>query len=108
MSLFTVPKFLAMPAVGLDISADAVRFIELEEKGGILRVARHASRNFPLSIISEGQVQDKKRVQDVIASLAYEYKLSFANVSLPERNRRILQIFVFLAFRRLKSMTLSN
>ncbi len=73
-----------MPAVGLDISADAVRFIELEHKGGQLEVTRYASRNFPLGIIREGHVEDKKRLQDVIAALALEYKLTFANVSLPE------------------------
>lgn len=73
-----------MPAVGLDISADAVRFIELKQKGENLEVSRYASRNFPMGIIANGHVQDKKRLQDVIASLAYEYKLSFANVSLPE------------------------
>ena len=84
MSFFSAPKFLSMPAVGLDISADAVRFIELEQRGDRLEVSRHASRNFPLGIIAEGHVQDKKRLQDVIAALAYEYKLSFANVSLPE------------------------
>lgn len=84
MSFFSAPKFLSMPAVGLDISADAVRFIELEQRGDILEVTRFASRNFPLNITAEGHVQDKKRLQDVIAALAYEYKLSFANVSLPE------------------------
>lgn len=73
-----------MPAVGLDISADAVRFIELERKGNGLEVTRYASRNFPLGIIAGGQVEDKKKLQDVIASLAFEYKLNFANVSLPE------------------------
>ena len=84
MSLFSAPEFLSMPAVGLDISADAVRFIELKQKGENLEVSRYASRNFPMGIIADGHVQDKKRLQDVIASLAYEYKLSFANVSLPE------------------------
>lgn len=84
MSFFSAPKFLTMPAVGLDISADALRFMELEKKGGRLVVSRFASRNFPLGIISEGHVRDKKKLQEVIAELAREHKLSFANISLPE------------------------
>lgn len=84
MNLFSAPKFLTMPAVGLDISADALRFMELEKKGGQLVVSRFASRNFPLGIISEGHVRDKKKLQEVIAELAREHKLSFANISLPE------------------------
>ncbi len=92
MSLFVAPKFLSMPAVGLDISADAVRFIELEERGGKLEVSRHASRNFPLSVAGTDRMQDHKRLQDVIAALAYEYKLTFANVSLPEEQAYLANI----------------
>lgn len=73
-----------MPAVGLDISADALRFVEFEEKGGKLSVSRFASRNFPLGIVTEGHVQEKKKMQDMIAVLAREYGLTFANIALPE------------------------
>ena len=82
-----------MPAVGLDISVDAVRFIEFAvSKKGHLEVARHASRNFPLGIISDGHVRDKKKLQDVLASLAREYKLSFAHISLPEEQAYLANI----------------
>jgi type IV pilus assembly protein PilM len=84
MLFFAAPKYLAMPAAGLDISADALRFIEFDNKNGKLAVSRYGTRNFPLGIISEGHVREKKKLQDVIATIAHEYKLSFANVSLPE------------------------
>lgn len=84
MSPFSAPKFLTMPAVGLDISVDALRFIELEEKKDKLVVSRFASRNFPLGVIAEGHVREQKKLKDVIAVLAHEYNLSFANISLPE------------------------
>ena len=84
MSFFSAPKFLAMPAVGMDISVDAIRFIEIEHKGDQLVVSRFATRNFPLGVVAEGHVRDKKKLRDMIASLAREYQLTFANVSLPE------------------------
>lgn len=84
MPLFAAPKFLAMPAVGFDISADAVRFIELEQKGDHLEVVRFATRNFPLGIIAGGHVRDKKKLHDVVAEFSREYKFEFANVALPE------------------------
>lgn len=84
MSLFSAPKFLAMPAIGLDISMDAIRFIELDTKGEQLVVSRYASRQFPMGTIAEGRAGDKKKLQDVIGALAHEYKLGFANISLPE------------------------
>lgn len=93
MSLFHAPKYLAMPAVGLDISADAVRFIELDTNSkGHLVVTRYATRNFPLGIIAEGHVRDHKKLQDVISTLAHEHKLSFANISLPEEQAYLANI----------------
>lgn len=84
MSFLPPPKFLAMPAIGLDISVDALRFIEFETKHDRLVVSRYASKNFPLGIISDGHVRDKKKLQEVLAGLTREYKLTFANVALPE------------------------
>lgn len=74
-----------MPAVGLDISADALRFVELGlEKNGSLSVSRYGKKNFPIGTISEGNIRDKKKLQEAIAELAKEHKLSFANIALPE------------------------
>jgi type IV pilus assembly protein PilM len=92
MSLFPVPKYLAMPAVGLDISDDAVRFIELRKKKKHLEVVRFASRNFPLGVIHEGHVRDKKKLQETIASFAVDYGLTFANVALPEEQAYLVNI----------------
>ena len=94
MSLFSAPKFLAMPAIGLDISMDAIRFIELDRKGDQLVVSRFASRQFPTGMITEGRSGDKKKLQDVIGALAHEYKLGFANISLPEEQAYLANIQV--------------
>ncbi|HEY9585846.1 MAG TPA: type IV pilus assembly protein PilM [Candidatus Paceibacterota bacterium] len=83
-SVFTAPKFLSMPAVGFDVSTDALRFMELEEKKGVLAVSRFGSRNFPIGIIAEGHIRDKKKLQEEISVLARDHHLSFANVALPE------------------------
>ena len=85
MPFLTAPKFLAMPAVGFDISADALRFIELGiNHHGKLEVIRYGSRNFPLGIISDGHVRDKAKLQEAITILVKEHKLTFANIALPE------------------------
>lgn len=83
-SIFTAPKFLSMPAVGLDISLDALRFLELDMAKDRLFVSRYARRNFPLGIITDGRIRDKQKLQDVITALAREHQLSFANIALPE------------------------
>ena len=82
-----------MPAIGLDISADALRFIELEaNRHDELEVKRYATQNFPLGIIADGHVKDHKKLQDAIGNLAREHKLSFANISLPEEQAYLANI----------------
>ena len=93
MSFFIAPKFLSMPAVGLDISADAARFIELEPSGKGLRVPRYATKKFPEMIIEKGKVHGNKKLKDAITELASEHKLSFANVSLPEEQAYLVGPF---------------
>lgn len=83
-SIFTAPKFLLMPAVGIDVSKDALRFLELKSARKGLIVSRFATRNFPLGIIADGHVRDKSKLKDTIALLAQEYQLSFASIALPE------------------------
>ena len=83
-SIFTTPKFLAMSAVGLDVSAGAVRFIELEPGRGGLVVSRFAAHSFPIGIVSGGHIEDKKKLTEAISGLASEHRLSYANVALPE------------------------
>lgn len=83
-SIFTAPKFLSMPAVGLDVSVDAIRFIEFGKVKDKLVVSRFATRNFPLDIIAGGRVRDKQKLREAVSALAEEYHLSFANIALPE------------------------
>jgi type IV pilus assembly protein PilM len=93
MSILTAPKFLSLPAVGFDISTDALRYMELDmNNDGILEVKRYATKNFPLGIISEGHVREKKKLQGAITALATEHKLSFANISLPEEQAYLANI----------------
>ena len=94
MSLFPVPRYLAMPAVGFDISDDAVRFMELVPRGNHFEVARYATRNFPLGVINEGHIRDKKKLQETIASLAKDFGLTFANVALPEEQAYLVNMKV--------------
>lgn len=81
-----------MPAVGLDISADAARFIELEVSKGVMHVSRYATRRFSDGPIGKGQFRENKKLKDAITSLSKEYKLSFANVSLPEEQAYLVNI----------------
>jgi type IV pilus assembly protein PilM len=92
MALFPVPAYLSMPAVGLDISEDAVRFIELVPHRGYFRVSRYANKNFSSGVVRDGRLADKNKLRETIAQLAHEYKLSFANIALPEEQAYLVNM----------------
>lgn len=94
MSFISVPNFLKMPAVGLDISDDAVRFMEFKETKRGLEVSRYASRNFPIGVVKEGHVIEHKKLQEVLREFSKDYRLGFANVCLPEEQAYLANIRV--------------
>lgn len=91
-SIFTTPNFLLMSAVGLDLSPDSVRFIELKAGKGGLVVSRFATKNIPDGVVAGGHVNDKKKLREAIAGIAREHKLTFANISLPEEQGYLANI----------------
>lgn len=81
---FPTPKFLKMPAVGLDISDQSVRFIELVPRGADYVLGRFGQKKIPLGVMESGKIKDTDGIKRILASLNAEHKLSFVNVSLPE------------------------
>jgi len=92
MNLFSVPTFLRMPAVGLDISDDAIRFIEFKQTSRGMVISRHATRALAEGIVVSGRATDTARLKESIAVLSREFHLSFANISLPEEQAYIANI----------------
>lgn len=84
MSILSAPKFLTMPAVGLDISSDSVRFIELEPYRGHFKVARFGEATLLSGIVQGGTIHDPIALSKVVGELAHEHHLTMANIALPE------------------------
>jgi hypothetical protein len=81
---FPPPKFLEMPAVGLDVSDAAVTALELVRKRGASAVGRYGRRPLPRGAVADGYVHDKERVVAELRALKKDLRLSFVNASLPE------------------------
>lgn len=92
MSIFEVPNFIAMPAVGIDISTDTVRFIEFKKKGDRYIVGRFDSIKLPSGIVQAGNVEDAIGLSVIIKDLAKKHKLTFANIALPEEQSFLVQM----------------
>lgn len=83
---FPPPKFLEMPAVGLDISDAAVSAIELVRRKRAFAVGRFGRRALPRGSMVGGYVHDKEAVVEELRKLKDALNLDVVNASLSEEN----------------------
>src|SRR3989344_6035643 len=81
---FPTPRFLKMPAVGLDISDQSIHFVELVPQGEAYVLGRFGKKKIPAGAMESGKIKDFDGLKKALAGLAGEFGLSFVNVSLPE------------------------
>ncbi len=73
-----------MPAIGLDVSDEMIRFVELVKTHNGYEVGQYGKKSIPKEIIEEGYVKDPKSLTKILSELRDQYGLRFVNVSLPE------------------------
>ncbi len=95
--MFPPPRFLEMPAVGIDISEDAIRFVEFARKGTHSELKKYGKRPLPLGIIKNGEIADPDQLKTELKKLREEQKFDFAHLSLPEEKAYIFRTTVALA-----------
>lgn len=84
LDLFPPPKFLAMPAVGLDVADEMVRFVGLKRVWSGYEIDMYGARTIPTDVIEEGYIKNKAALVGILSDLRKQYSLSFVNASLPE------------------------
>ncbi|MEK7179849.1 MAG: pilus assembly protein PilM [Patescibacteria group bacterium] len=89
--LFPVPKFLEMPAVGLSLSDDAVRFVEFEHKGNGLRLKRFGEKIIPPTVMHSGHIDDAQALIEALKEFKKQFGLNFIRTALPEEKGYLFQ-----------------
>ncbi|MEK7514508.1 MAG: pilus assembly protein PilM [Patescibacteria group bacterium] len=88
---FPVPATLAIPAVGLSLSDDAIRFVELEKTPTSLRLKRYGEKVLPASVIRSGQVDDPHTLIEILKEFKKRFNLNFVYTTLPEEKAYLFQ-----------------
>lgn len=83
-TFFPTPAFLRMASVGLDISDKSIKYAELAEFKGSLRILRHGEVLVPPGVIVSGKIEDKKKMIEILKALKKKESLKFIRASLPE------------------------
>jgi len=90
--LFPPPRFLEMPAIGLDISDESIHFLELSPGKGGFVVKNFGEKKIPKEIIKSGEIKDTEKLSKILSNIGSKFSSNFINVSLPEQRAYLLKL----------------
>jgi len=91
-TFFPPPNFLRMPAVGLDVSDEAVRFVEFVQGRHGLELGRYGQKPLPPGAVESGYIKDSATVTALLKGLKKEYDLNCIRTALPEEKAYLFKI----------------
>jgi len=82
--IFSMPKYLQMPAVGIDISDRSIKYTELKKTKNEYRLKYFGERKIDPGIIESGTIKDDEKLTRELSLLRQETKNDYVIFSLPE------------------------
>lgn len=84
LKLFPPPKYLAMPYAGLDISDDALTFIEYSNGIHGKVISKFGREELPKGLVTGGDIHNEKTFLEILKKFTEKNSLHRVKVSLPE------------------------
>ncbi len=103
LSVFSIPRDVAMLGAGVDISQGGVKHVALSERGSTTRLVSFAETPLPEGSVVAGDIETEDRVVDVLRSLRLRHGIRYANASLPERKAYLYTVLVPSSAKTLRS-----
>lgn len=82
--VFSVPRGLTLPAVGIDVSDTGIKYIAFKTSPKGMRVVDHAMTPLEAGVVQGGAIMNAQALVDQLRVIRKKTKRQFANVSLPE------------------------
>ena len=92
LRLFPTPRYLAMPAVGVDISDQSVKFMQLAFRRDQIVIERYGEKPIPVGVIESGTIRDSASLIKILTELKSEHQLTEVVVSMPEEEAYIARL----------------
>ncbi len=83
-TFFPPPKYLLMPAVGIDISDRSFKFVELLDDLDHLRLGRYGGQIIPDGLIKSGEIINKDGLANFLRASLSGFNIGSVAISLPE------------------------
>jgi len=84
LEFFPVPKYLRMQAIGVSISDDAVRYVELDDEGKGVYLKSFGKESIPIDTIEGGNISKPEALLDALMKIQKRTGARYAIISLPE------------------------
>ncbi len=81
-----------MPAVGVDISNESVKYVSLKRSASGMAPDRIGKLPLPQDVIEHGLIKNVDELVGVLKKIQRETRLSFAHVSLPEEHAYLFEL----------------
>jgi Tfp pilus assembly PilM family ATPase len=83
-ALFPPPDFMRMPAAGLDVGNQHIRFVECAESRHGTVLSRWVERKIPTSVFFSDDLATNQDMRKIFQNIRNEFGLNFVRLSLPE------------------------
>lgn len=88
----SIPKFITLPSIGLDISDTSLKYIAVEDGGrGTKTLEQWGDISIPNGVLNRGEVSDPKQLAAVLKECKEITKARFVRVSLPEERAYLFE-----------------
>lgn len=87
----SVPKTLALPAAGVDISSGSVKCMQFAVERGQLAVGNYTQIPLQEGVFVDGDIEKEEVIVDVLRTLRLKHRVHFAVASLSERKSYLYQ-----------------
>ncbi len=81
---FAPPRYLSLPAAGVDISTSGIKIAVLDERLGGLELVKYGEELLPAGAVAGGEITDPTAVIAALKSLAKKHHIKFVNIALSE------------------------
>ena len=81
---FAPPKYLSMPAAGIDVSASGIKIVTLKEHGRGLELGFFTEAKLPMNSAPVTDAAGQQEVSKILKELASKHHIRRANIELPE------------------------
>ncbi len=89
---FPPPRYLTLAAVGLDVSDESIKLIELGVATDHLTLLKHGEEKIPLGVVENGKIKDAGALVRSLESVRKKHAVTNIIVSLPEEQAYVVKL----------------